>query len=261
MTTPKSLFKYQPFCVQTLTNLLEQYLYFSSPLDFNDPYDCAISTQICGTLTVAEVAKLVQALKSQIDPSPSLLKGIDLLGHDERTKLLIEGATIIFNDGLQKFLTTGGVACFSETNDSLLMWSHYANGGKGVCLEFDTNHNPFLKARRVDYTSEIPVIQARSLLIDDDLDLYVDMFCMKSNHWAYEKEWRSLHMKAHTCFPYATEALKAVYFGSEMKQKHRELVCLILASKYPHVKVFEGIRQPGSFEVQFQQIEYVVNKT
>ena len=30
-------------------------------------------------------------------------------------------------------------ACFSEVNDSLLMWGHYGNSNKGYCLEYDTN--------------------------------------------------------------------------------------------------------------------------
>lgn len=261
MKKPKSLFKYQPFSEQTLTNLLEQTLYFSSPLDFNDPYDCAISTQVGGTLTVEEVDELLQALRTKMTPTPELLKGIDLLDHGERCDLLIEGATIILNNGLQEFYASGGVACFTESNDNLLMWSHYANGGRGICLEFDTGYDPFLKIRKVEYMSEIPIIQAKSLMIDDDLNPYVDMFCMKSDHWAYEKEWRSLHKTENTSWVYQTQALKAVYFGSEMKQTHRELIGLILASKYPNAKVFEGIRRPGSFEVQFQQIEYVANNT
>ena len=38
-------------------------------------------------------------------------------------------------DGLLK---NASVACFSESNSNFLMWSHYAGGHKGVCLEFDT---------------------------------------------------------------------------------------------------------------------------
>ena len=29
-----------------------------------------------------------------------------------------------------------GIACFSETYDSLLMWSHYADYHRGICLEY-----------------------------------------------------------------------------------------------------------------------------
>ena len=35
-----------------------------------------------------------------------------------------------------------GVCCFSEKKDDILMWSHYADGHKGFCLEFITpKHN------------------------------------------------------------------------------------------------------------------------
>lgn len=35
------------------------------------------------------------------------------------------------------FLKNSSVACFSETYDNFLMWSHYASGHSGVCLEFE----------------------------------------------------------------------------------------------------------------------------
>ncbi len=35
------------------------------------------------------------------------------------------------------------VSCFSETCDSILMWSHYADSHKGVCIEFENEDNDF----------------------------------------------------------------------------------------------------------------------
>ncbi len=40
-----------------------------------------------------------------------------------------------------------GVACFSAKVDDILRWSHYADGHRGSCLEFDTGLEPFSKAR------------------------------------------------------------------------------------------------------------------
>ncbi|MBY0506072.1 MAG: DUF2971 domain-containing protein [Bryobacteraceae bacterium] len=45
---------------------------------------------------------------------------------------------ILFLDGLfGNFFNHSAVACFSERPDDFLMWSHYAGGHAGVCLEFE----------------------------------------------------------------------------------------------------------------------------
>lgn len=43
MDLPKRLYKYQPLTSQTLANLKNQVIYFGSPQNFNDPYDCNTS--------------------------------------------------------------------------------------------------------------------------------------------------------------------------------------------------------------------------
>lgn len=39
-----------------------------------------------------------------------------------------------------------GIACFSAKVDDLLMWSHYADGHRGFCLEFEGSYPPLSKA-------------------------------------------------------------------------------------------------------------------
>lgn len=45
---------------------------------------------------------------------------------------------------IKTFLENSYTTCFSETNKEFLMWSHYASGHKGLCLEFTlTNSGKF----------------------------------------------------------------------------------------------------------------------
>lgn len=41
-----------------------------------------------------------------------------------------------------QFLNNSSVACFSECNTNFLMWSHYASGHTGICLEFEVGADP-----------------------------------------------------------------------------------------------------------------------
>jgi hypothetical protein len=43
---PSRLYKYSAFTIQNLKNLKNQGIYFSSPRNFNDPYDCSITPEL-----------------------------------------------------------------------------------------------------------------------------------------------------------------------------------------------------------------------
>jgi hypothetical protein len=52
-----------------------------------------------------------------------------------RSKDFQVGSVIPDNLGLEKEIL---ITCFSEVNYNILMWSHYANNHKGICLKFKT---------------------------------------------------------------------------------------------------------------------------
>jgi len=93
--------------------------------------------------------------------------------------------------------------CFTESYDNNLMWAHYANNSKGVCVEYDIK-------KMVDSSYVIsnlyPVVYSKERLLSIDLEglsQYLDgttnedwltdtkgMFVQKDYIWRYEKEWR-----------------------------------------------------------------------
>jgi hypothetical protein len=85
-----------------------------------------------------------------------------------------------------------GILSLSGTSSSALMWSHYADGGRGFLVEFDGQHDWFWDKRnerdsfrhlhQVKYLERTPVY---FLNLPDDVALY-----SKSIQWSYEKEWR-----------------------------------------------------------------------
>lgn len=87
------------------------------------------------------------------------------------------------------------MACFSKAPDILLMWSHYAKGHSGFCVEYDA-----AKLRRsaeglagvgwveVEYVDEIPAID---FFVANEQGLErEDYFKYKSKVWSYEEEVR-----------------------------------------------------------------------
>ena len=92
-----------------------------------------------------------------------------------------------------------GVICFTIHDASLLMWSHYANNHKGICIEFDTENSFFQGKFSCDYNPNIGIIRKvdyraeRPLFIDpQELVNSTEFWFIKSLEWQYEDEYRLL---------------------------------------------------------------------
>lgn len=105
---------------------------------------------------------------------------------------------------------TALISCFSKRNNSILMWSHYANSHKGVCIEYERPNSIYFKD--VTYRQKRPYIKmykAVSHVIaldilgkketDYEATMYLketlDPFFVKSTDWSYEEEVRCLYSK------------------------------------------------------------------
>jgi len=128
---------------------------------------------------------------------------------NEELNVAIETAKNKFeNDTLPKITETrdkARITCFSKRNDSILMWSHYANSHSGVCFEFEEDR-PFFKD--VIYSDERPKInlyKAMSRILGYDfvnekityqdkilIESILTPFFIKSKEWSYEEEVRCL---------------------------------------------------------------------
>jgi hypothetical protein len=88
-----------------------------------------------------------------------------------------------------------GIYCLTPDPASILMWSHYADNHRGICLEFasDTQHSMFAWARRVIYRCAYP-----RLLMHRMDEAPVQILLSKSDHWSYEDEFRIIGTRTGT---------------------------------------------------------------
>jgi len=92
----------------------------------------------------------------------------------------------------------GGVLCFSEIPDNILMWSHYASEHQGIVVEIESAH--FFNNQLPDEKQGFIVHRTRyrdSRVENQPTGLFGYLFriphdtiATKSNHWSYEQEWR-----------------------------------------------------------------------
>jgi Protein of unknown function (DUF2971). len=145
-----------------------------------------------------------------------------VMERNEETKDVVEGAYHQFCEIIERNLKKAQsdilISCFSKRNDSILMWSHYADSHRGVCLEFPEPADS--EFRTVRYSSKklffglsnIASLYVGSRLLGESLravDSEItakasDPFFQKSKEWSYEEEVR--------CVFTETSNKKGLYF-------------------------------------------------
>ena len=78
------------------------------------------------------------------------------------------------------------IYCLTPVPDSTLMWSHYGENHRGVCLEFSVDDPIFGFAQEVTYLSSYPQWAPHSLMSTDQPPVLLT----KSDDWEYEREYR-----------------------------------------------------------------------
>jgi len=252
---PPRLYKYTAFTAQNLENLQNQVIYFNSPRNFNDPFDCSVTPNI-RTPTDDDVESIRVRYLADPEISYSVREQLQRATTDRLRQMFMKSAKDVAAAKIKEFSETRGVSCFSECCDELLLWAHYGGSYRGFCLEFDTTYFP--KVQKVLYSAEMPSFDPVPVLRNElESNDFMSMFSSKSPSWAYEKEWRVLHAKAGTLYRYPSEVLTGVYFGPEISQAALEIICLILQGQNKTVALWKGTRNPTSFKVDFTRFDYL----
>lgn len=221
---PPRLFKYQSITAQTVANLRDRVLWCSAPIDFNDPFDCAAAVPSRVSASEWIAYHLSKGDPDAVAAAPMLADGADAV---ERMTAGFHDST---QDALQRQirenLTTRGVVCLSATNTDILMWSHYANGHRGMCLEFRSSVDPIRRADQVQYQDSAPELNPLKLVRGEiGPEALADiMMLRKFSSWRYEQEWRVLAARGREPLHYPQEALVAIHLGIATSEDDARLV-------------------------------------
>lgn len=96
------------------------------------------------------------------------------------------------------------ICSLSKRNDIGLMWTHYANEGRGCCIEVEVTSTKW-KEIPVKYTNELPNV-------NNDIDVILGT---KATCWEYEKEVRYIRTEDNIkdISPYLEVRVTKVIFG------------------------------------------------
>lgn len=275
----KRLYRYRKFNEFTKDELNKSYIYLSSPLRLNDPFDCRLDAEVDLPFNKAteEISSLFDEMLDDEDDFIRELGGkiiSDIQGSTEEIIALKKNYYFIMT--LRKTFDQDGIVCFTDSADNSLMWFHYADGGKGICIEyaFPEDSGILNSLAAVVYTDIYPNLRmpcfsdnldkplnfdkGESIISKEWSDFVNQMVLTKSKEWAYENEWRLILPGYANKKLFLEENYQAsIYVGSEMNYKNMSSLLNILRKKKIPPKVFRVDRKEKEFGFYFSKIEYL----
>ena len=150
------------------------------------------------------------------------------------------------------------------------MWAHYAKDHTGLVFEFRVlaeQDNPLCVAQAVQYCRVPPPFFTEEQMIDGlfstqaiepDAAL-LRYVTIKSDVWAYEREWRVWDLESqardphHTDYTLYPDEISSIYFGCRIDPDIKTKITRLLAS-YPSAKVFQGRKASSVYGLEFDAV-------
>lgn len=197
------IYKYCTINKNTIIALTKGMNWISDPSFFNDPFEFSLPSD-CFFCEETETLKHITEQES------------------------------INKDTIRSLGQQFGVVCYSQNNDNMLMWSHYADNHRGICLGFEPTV-PFNQSHvgmvfsylnRVQYCKMVPPYQFGGFETKE----IIDVFCTKSSDWEYEEEIRQIFDKKSQYVEYPG-ILKEIIFGCKTPKEDIQLIASIMSGK------------------------------
>lgn len=285
---PATFYRYRSFSTNTLDSLCYDRLYFAHPGTFNDPLDCNATIERDSSLD--ELRTLLSVLirkrvKAEVLASldQARIKGGRATAHAEKraiSEAQSELANIAYNATNPEYTVTKseaeswlltneverelrrhyerGVCCFSTTYASPLLWSHYGDQHRGLCIGFGLDRRPKPQPRRVVYggSRSVPTSLLTRALVHEDQkakeELDRDILLRKARGWGYEKEWRLIGDKGDQDSPLL---LKEVTFGLRCSISVVHAVTKALAGRSAPIRYYQMYEVNGRFVLRRREVD------
>lgn len=238
---PQKLYKYYSINENLYKVIKSGSCWFSRPLDFNDPFDCNLDVSIGNSdeeiMNNIEKSSMLRLLKEELSNRSSEVKGAG-----ERILSKPSFVKKIINEVHKYYINQNiGVYCLSEDPLNILMWSHYANSHKGICLEFDIKRDGFFynNLLPVQYRKRYPKFELSDYQDEENMmfAMHQQAICTKSILWKYEKEWRVITDDGCGLKKFDKQDITRVIFGANISDNDKKrILSLLKANEYTAIK-------------------------
>lgn len=228
LTIPQKLYKYYSINAYLYKVIESSSCWFSRPSDFNDPFDCNLDVSIENSIWEIEGnmkrSSMLQLLKEELFSKSAEIKeaGKRVLSKPSLIKRII-------NEVHKYYINqNNGVYCLSEDPINILMWSHYADSHKGICVEFNIKRGGFFynNLLPVQYKKRYPRFELSDYQDEENMmfSMHQQAICSKSVLWKYEKEWRVITDDGCGLKKFDKQDVTKVIFGVKTSEDDKERV-------------------------------------
>lgn len=130
----------------------------------------------------------------------------------------------------EKLSESKGVLCFSASWRNPVLWAHYANKHKGLCLGLEVHDSVLGKIQYQDERFPIP----------DNIDeeFMKKLLFTKFKHWEYEQEYRA--------YTQLEEHIDGIYYSEFSEKLQLRQVIVGERSNVTRAQIADALRQYGS---------------
>lgn len=274
---PERLYKYRTFSNRTLDALIADQVFFADPSTFNDPLDTkpTLDTDIDADALAAILSRLVEqrvnaemsaAAKTIRYRGPKTISHIaahsrrraeqvvaEIRYHATNPEYDIEDpARFLFGQYVEEELLRRygkGIFSLAERADCPLMWSHYGDQHKGVCIGYSIPARAAGDLHKISYGgSRLIAASAVAAMLDGDEEArhQVDeaVLTKKAVDWRYEREWRLVGPRGPHDSPLEMEE---VVFGMRCSHTVKFAIVKALTGRSRPVRFYEIRERHGRF--------------
>ncbi len=178
-----SLYKYVD--VAGLRRILDGSVRFTQPSAFNDPFELLPEIVLASTEPERPINVAFDIFAQRRSPPVGEVDQIpqNYCSNDATSRDIVRQLSELI-----------GILSLSRTNQSLLMWSHYADQYTGAVIEFDGSHEFLARQTDIEYRPIRPKRLLSDYLTGEPIP--VSELCVKSDQAAHEQEVRVIRTLA-----------------------------------------------------------------
>jgi hypothetical protein len=150
-----------------------------------------------------------------------------------------------------------GIFCLSKTNNSILMFSHYAKNHTGICFEFDTDEFG-LNERPEKIIYQNNNIGLNNFIINNENELRANLkksLLSKSVNWNYENEYRIIRIinrNSERIINITNEAIKGIILGCRMPKSNKILIKKLIRLTNSNIKIYEATEDKDKYYLKIK---------
>ncbi len=182
------LYKYRALNKFTLTNLSLGTVYYPRASELNDPCDAQMR------VTKPTEKTLINELAMDLF-SEGLVPGVEI----DRAHYAGDFESLFhpFADAKIEEFCSRGIYSMSELSDNHLLWSHYADSHRGICIEYEINPDAYSYLGPVRYSDTHEATKFEEIFKRPE-EAIRKYYFDKAMAWQYEREWRLLTNRGGT---------------------------------------------------------------